>query len=69
MDLKKIFEKSLAVNKTLNKGSVITIDDLEAKKPTGYGIPAKKFAAVVGKKLKSDLSQWDFLNWENIELE
>jgi N-acetylneuraminate synthase len=68
-DLKKIFEKSLAVNKTLNKGSVITIDDLEAKKPTGYGIPAKEFAAVVGKKLKSDLSQWDFLNWENIELE
>jgi len=68
-DLKKIFEKSLAVNKALDKGSVITIDDLEAKKPTGYGIPAKEFAAVVGKKLKSDLSQWDFLNWENIELE
>ena len=68
-DLKKIFEKSLAVNRSLDKGTALTADVLEAKKPTGYGIPARDFTAVIGKKLKSDLSQWDFLTWEDIDLD
>jgi N,N'-diacetyllegionaminate synthase len=68
-DLKKIFEKSLAVNRALTKGTFLTAEVLESKKPTGYGIPAKDFSAVIGKKLKTDLAQWDFLNWENIDLD
>lgn len=68
-DLKKIFEKSLAVNRALTKGTVLTAEVLESKKPTGCGIPAKDFSAVIGKKLKTDLAQWDFLNWENIDLD
>ena len=67
-DLKQIFEKSLAVNKNLKKGHVLSFQDLEAKKPKGFGIEASSFETVIGKKLSKDLEQWDFLNEEDIEL-
>lgn len=60
--LKNIFEKSLAVNKDLKKGHVLTFDDLEAKKPKGYGINPEKYKKVIGKALKADKRAWDFLN-------
>lgn len=60
--LKQIFEKSLAVNKDLPKNHILTFDDLEAKKPKGFGIDAMKFQEVIGKVLNKDLKQWDFLN-------
>ncbi|MBC7884398.1 MAG: N-acetylneuraminate synthase family protein [Saprospiraceae bacterium] len=60
-DLKNIFEKSLAVNKALLKGHVLAIDDLESKKPKGFGISASDFQKVLGKTLKNNLNQWDFL--------
>jgi N-acetylneuraminate synthase len=59
--LKTIFEKSLAVNKTLPAGHVLTFDDLEAKKPGDKGIPARLFEKVVGRKLLVDLEKWAFL--------
>lgn len=61
-ELKQIFEKSLAVNKDLKAGHLLTFDDLETKKPKGYGIDASQFENVLGKKLRNDLKQWDFLN-------
>jgi N,N'-diacetyllegionaminate synthase len=61
-ELKQIFEKSLAVNKKLAKNHVITFDDLEAKKPKGFGVDASRFQEVIGKALSRDLIQWDFLN-------
>ncbi|MCB9201636.1 MAG: N-acetylneuraminate synthase family protein [Flavobacteriales bacterium] len=66
-DLKKIFEKSLAVNKDLKKGHILTIDDLEAKKPKGYGILASEFDFIIGKKLNKNLSKWSFLNYDDLE--
>ncbi|MEM9918100.1 MAG: N-acetylneuraminate synthase family protein [Bacteroidota bacterium] len=65
-DLKKIFEKSLAVNKPLAKGHLLSFDDLEAKKPAGHGIKASSFRAVLGKEVTRDLAQWDFLNEEDL---
>jgi N-acetylneuraminate synthase len=64
LELKQIFEKSLAVNKKLPKNHMITFDDLEAKKPKGFGIDALRFQEVIGKVLNRDLNQWDFLNEE-----
>lgn len=61
-ELKSIFEKSLAINKDLPKGHVISFEDLEAKKPKGYGIDALKFQDLIGKKLSTDMKQWDFIN-------
>ena len=66
VELKNIFEKSLAVNKDLDQGHVLSFDDLEAKKPKGFGLDATKFESVIGKPLARDMSQWDFLNEEDI---
>ena len=65
-ELKAIFEKSLAINKDLPLGHSITFDDLESKKPKGFGISAEKFNEVIGKKLKTNKSKWDFLNEEDL---
>jgi len=65
--LKKIFEKSLAVNRDLPVGHVLCKADLEAKKPKGYGISAASFKGVIGKKLNRALSAWDFLTEESID--
>ena len=64
--LKTIFEKSLAVNKTLSKGHVLSFDDLEAKKPKGYGMLASDYEKVIGMKLKNDMKAWSFLNETDI---
>ena len=59
--LKKIFEKSLSLNKSKKRGQIIKLEDLEAKKPASMGISASDYNFVVGKKLKRDLNKWDFI--------
>ncbi|MGV3697948.1 N-acetylneuraminate synthase family protein [Flavobacterium sp.] len=66
-ELKSIFEKSLAINKDLPKGYTITFGDLESKKPNGFGISAKDFKNVIGRKLANNKTKWDFLNEEDLE--
>lgn len=61
-ELKTIFEKSLAINKDLKRGYQLKIDDLEAKKPKGYGIDAKLFNDILGKRLTADMKAGSFLN-------
>ena len=65
-ELKKIFEKSLAVNKPMKVGQIITFDDLEAKKPKGFGIDASQFQEVLGKPLNKAKNQWDFLTLDDL---
>lgn len=65
-DVKSIFEKSLAVNDDLPAGHVLTFENLEAKKPKGFGIPADSFRDVIGRTLNRPLRQWDFLNEEDL---
>jgi N-acetylneuraminate synthase len=65
--LKTMFGKSLAVNKNLPLGHIISISDLESKKPGDQGIPAKDFQKILGKALKHSLQQWDFLKEEDFE--
>ncbi len=64
--LKQIFEKSLAVNKDLSQGHILNFEDLEAKKPKGYGIDASQFTTVLGKPLKTAMKKWDFLTEKHI---
>ncbi len=66
-DLKKIFQKSLAVNKNIEAGHVIGFNDLEAKKPAGYGIDARHFKMVIGKILKQNKTAQDFLQENDFE--
>jgi N,N'-diacetyllegionaminate synthase len=65
-DLRTIFGKSLSVNKSLFEGHVITLNDLESKKPANKGIPASEYQKVIGKKLKRDLRQWNFLSEDDL---
>lgn len=66
-ELKNIFEKSLAVNKDLKVGHVLRFEDLEAKKPKGFGIEASRFEEMIGRKLARGLKQWDFLIQKDLE--
>ncbi len=66
-ELKGIFEKSLAVNKSLKKGQVVAFEDLEAKKPKNKGISAALFQEVIGKTLKNDIEAWSFINESDLK--
>ena len=61
-EMKVIFGKSLAVNKDMTQGTVLTINDLESKKPQGKGIAASDYSKVIGRKLSRDMQKWEFLN-------
>jgi N-acetylneuraminate synthase len=65
-ELKSIFEKSLAVNKDLPEGHLLTFEDLEAKKPKGYGMDANQFEKVIGQRLIYSMKAWSFLKHNNI---
>ena len=64
--IKQIFEKSLAINRDLKMGEQIEFDMLEAKKPKGYGIDAINYQKVIGKKIRKDMKQWQFINGSDI---
>jgi len=66
-DLKRIFEKTLAVNKNLPKGHVLSFDDLEAKKPASQGVPASAFRKVLGRQLDVEKQQFDFLKESDLK--
>lgn len=63
-ELRTIFGKALAVNRSLSKGEILQLSDLEAKKPKSHGINASKYRQVIGKQVNRDLKQWDFLKFE-----
>ena len=65
--LKKIFEKSLAVNCELPAGTVIARQHLESKKPSGKGHPATDYTALIGKSTLRSLKKWEFISLEDVE--
>jgi len=66
-NIRSIFGKSLAVNKNLKTGHIITFDDLESKKPFGYGIPASDFHKILNKKLIRNKKKNDFIDFKDLE--
>jgi len=66
IDLKKMFGKSLCINKNLPANHTIGVEDLEAKKPFGHGIEPERYTEIIGKKLRKAMHQWDFLNTEDL---
>ena len=66
-ELKKLFGRSIAINKNKKRGEIIEFEDLESKKPFGMGIDVRDYRKVIGKRLKRDKKKWDFLKWEDIE--
>jgi N-acetylneuraminate synthase len=66
-EMKAIFEKSLALNKDMKAGSLITIEDLETKKPAGYGLPASSYEDFLNKKINKDIQKSSFLRLEDLK--
>lgn len=66
MKVKKMFSKSLAINKNLHKNHKIKIEDLESKKPGMLGINTKYYKQVIGKKLNKNLRKNDFLRLKDL---
>jgi N,N'-diacetyllegionaminate synthase len=66
VELKEMFGKSLSINKCLEKGHIIKIEDLESKKPANQGISAKEYASVIGKQLNCNLDIHSFLKPEHL---
>ena len=65
--MKSIFEKSLSINKNLEKGHIIKFEDLEGKRPSGHGINPSNYEDALGKKLKVNKLKYEFLNYEDLE--
>lgn len=64
--LKIMFGKTLCINKNLNEGHTIKLEDLESKKPANQGIPASDYQQIIGKKINKNMKQWDFLHWDHL---
>ncbi|MDA7546245.1 N-acetylneuraminate synthase family protein [Alphaproteobacteria bacterium] len=64
-ELRRIFGRAIAVNKKLSPGHIITIDDLEVKKPADCGIPVNDFKKIIGKKLINHKNKWEFLDFND----
>jgi N,N'-diacetyllegionaminate synthase len=65
--LRRIFGKSLAVNRDMRAGEVLSSQDLEGKKPSDAGIPVSELAQVIGRQLKRCKQRWEFLEKEDLE--
>lgn len=64
--LRRGFGRTLAVNADLPAGHLLSLDDLEGKKPGGQGIAAKEFDRVLGRGLKRPKKRWDFLTDDDL---
>lgn len=58
---KTMFGKSLAVNRNIEKGTKLKIEDLESKKPANKGISAENYESILNKKLNKKLNKYDFI--------
>lgn len=54
--MKFVFEKSIVSAKPINKGTVLSYEDLAFKKP-GDGIPARDYENVIGKRLNINVNK------------
>lgn len=58
--------RSLVTRTALTAGHVLSLDDLDAKRP-GTGIAPPDLASVLGRKLKADLDADEILSFEHLE--
>lgn len=66
-ELRLIFGKSLAVNRDLREGHVLTFEDLEGKKPADVGVGVGKLDTVIGRMLVRSKRRWEFLQEDDLQ--
>lgn len=57
--------KSIVMNKSLNKGDVITIDSICVKRP-GTGIEASQYNNIIGRKVNKNIEKEEVLTWNDL---
>ena len=57
--------KSIVAIKTIKKGELFTMENIDVKRP-GYGIAPKYFEAILGKVAKEDIEDDSILLWQQI---
>ena len=65
-EIKKMFGKSLTLNKNLKKNDIIRVKDLDTAKPGMMGIAPSEYKSIIGKKLVNDKKKGEFLNFEDL---
>ena len=65
MDSRTHARRSLVAAQDLNKGTTISHEDLEIKRP-GTGIPPTMLDEIVGRTIRQDIDSDAVLKWENI---
>ncbi len=65
--IKNIFGKSIALKCDKDAGTIISLNDLESKKPSKKGIPTNEFTKILGKKIKHKMKKGAFLNYKDIQ--
>lgn len=66
-DLRRMFGKSLAVNRDLPAGHVLSFEDLEGKKPADAGIAVGELGQVIGRTLVRGKRCWEFLQQDDLK--
>lgn len=66
LDCARVARKSLVTTKALAKGHVLTDSDIAIKRP-GTGLPPAMLDEIIGKTIKSDLSQDALLLFEHLQ--
>jgi N,N'-diacetyllegionaminate synthase len=64
--MKTMFGKSLATRVAVKKGNIVSITELESKKPGDKGVPSKYFGEIIDKKWNTDLPANSFINRNDI---
>ncbi len=62
---KNIFRRSIVVKKDLKQGHILTIGDLDFKRP-GTGIRPDEVRYVISRKLKRDFKNDELIHWDDI---
>ena len=63
---RKNARRSLVLSSNLKEGTIIKKDHIQIKRPA-HGIEPKYIEEVIGKKLKIDKKEDDFLNWSDLD--
>ena len=66
IEKRKKFRRSLVTTRPLQRGHVLTVSDLDAKRP-GTGIRPDEIGYVLGRRLASDMIADQVLNWSHLQ--
>jgi N-acetylneuraminate synthase len=65
LNSRKYARRSIVAKRDLEKGHVLTLDDIDFKRP-GVGISPEYYTLLLGKALKAAVKEDDFIPWEAV---